>query len=225
MARDFFDGLGDSISRKTRDLGKMAGQIYETQKIRSKVSSEEHMIAKLKADIGNYIYEKYQNGEEVEDALRGFCEEIQQHLEIIEGYRDTAAELKGQKICRSCGNSVDRSVSYCPYCGSPCPTPEPKEEPVAEPEEEPTPEPKEEPVAEPEEEPAAEPEEYAAPEASAAPETDFVPEPELVPEAQTGFAPEYEEAPEQTAEAQEEPAAGEAQETYAPESETSETEN
>ena len=209
MARDFFDGLGDSISRKTRDLGKMAGQIYETQKIRSKVSSEEHMIAKLKADIGNYIYEKYQNGEEVEDALRGFCEEIQQHLEIIEGYRDTAAELKGQKICRSCGNSVDRSVSYCPYCGSPCPTPEPKEEPVAEPEEE----------------PAAEPEEYAAPEASAAPETDFVPEPELVPEAQTGFAPEYEEAPEQTAEAQEEPAAGETQETYAPERETSETEN
>ena len=217
MARDFFDGLGDSISRKTRDLGKMAGQIYETQKIRSKVSSEEHMIAKLKADIGNYIYEKYQNGEEVEDALRGFCEEIQQHLEIIEGYRDTAAELKGQKICRSCGNSVDRSVSYCPYCGSPCPTPEPKEEPVAEPEEEP--------AAEPEEEPVAEPEEYAAPEASAAPETDFVPEPELVPEAQTGFAPEYEEASEQTAEAQEEPAAGDAQETYAPESETSETEN
>ena len=153
----------------------------------------------------------------MEDALRGFCEEIQQHLEIIEGYRDTAAELKGQKICRSCGNSVDRSVSYCPYCGSPCPTPEPKEEPVAEPEEEP--------AAEPEEEPAAEPEEYAAPEASAAPETDFVPEPELVPEAQTGFAPEYEEAPEQTAEAQEEPAAGETQETYAPERETSETEN
>lgn len=209
MARDFFDGLGDSISRKTRNLGKMAGQIYETQKIRSKVSSEEHMIAKLKADIGNYIYEKYQNGEEVEDALRGFCEEIQQHLEIIEGYRDSAAELKGQKICRSCGNSVDRSVSYCPYCGSPCPTPEPKEEPVAEPEKE----------------PIAEPEGYATPEESAAPENDFVPEPEQVTEAQNGFEPEYEEAPEQTAEVQEEPTARYAQETYAPESETSETEN
>lgn len=209
MARDFFDGLGDSISRKTRDLGKMAGQIYETQKIRSKVSSEEHMIAKLKADIGNYIYEKYQNGEEVEDALRGFCEEIQQHLEIIEGYRDSAAELKGQKICRSCGNSVDRSVSYCPYCGSPCPTPEPKEEPVAEPEKE----------------PIAEPEGYAAPEESAAPENDFVPEPEQITEAQNGFESEYEEALEQTAEVQEEPIAGYAQETYAPESETSETEN
>ena len=204
MARDFFDGLGDSISRKTRDLGKMAGQIYETQKIRSKVSSEEHMIAKLKADIGNYIYEKYQNGEEVEDALRGFCEEIQQHLEIIEGYRDSAAELKGQKICRSCGNSVDRSVSYCPYCGSPCPTPEPKEEPVAEPEKE----------------PIAEPEGYAAPEESAAPENDFEAMQQL--EAATGHA-----APASLAALRQkaEPTAGYAQETYAPESETSETEN
>lgn len=217
MARDFFDGLGDSISRKTRDLGKMAGQIYETQKIRSKVSSEEHMIDKLKADIGNYIYEKYQNGEEVEDALRGFCEEIKQHLEIIEGYRDSAAELKGQKICRSCGHSVDRSVSYCPYCGSPCPTPEPKEESVAEPEKET--------IAKPEKEPIAEPEGYVAPEESAAPENDFVPEPEQITEAQNGFEPEYEKATEQTAEVQEEPTAGYVQETYAPESETSETEN
>ena len=83
MARDFFDELSDTITRTTKDFSKKASQIYETQKIRSKVSSEEHMIAKLKADIGNYIYEKYQNGEEVEDALRGFCEEIQQHLEII----------------------------------------------------------------------------------------------------------------------------------------------
>ena len=209
MARDFFDGLGDSISRKTRDLGKMAGPIYDTQKIRSKASSEEHMIDKLKADIGNYIYEKYQNGEEVKDAMRGFGEENQQHLGIIERYRDSAAELKGQKICRSCGHSVDRSVSYCPYCGSPCPTPEPKEEPVAEPEKE----------------PIGEPEGYAAAEESAAPENDCVPEPEQVTEAQNGFEPEYEKAPEQTAEVQEEPTAGYAQETYAPESETSETEN
>ena len=221
MARDFFDGLGDSISRKTRDLGKMAGQLYETQKIRSKVSSEEHMIAKLKADIGNYIYEKYQNGEEVEDALRGFCEEIQQHLEIIEGYRDSAAELKGQKICRSCGNSVDRSVSYCPYCGSPCPTPEPEAQAVQQPAEgSMTPE---EMGAEPVQAPEQEPEGYAEPETYAAPENDFVPEPETVPEP--AFAPEYEATPEQAAEVPQEPAAGYAEEAYAPESEASETEN
>ena len=126
MARDFFDELGDTITRTTKDLGKKAGQIYETQKIRSRIASEEQMVQKLKADIGNVIFEKYKEGAEVEESLRGFCEEIQQHMDIIMGYRDSAAELKGQKICPACGKSVDRSVSFCPFCGSVCPTPEPE---------------------------------------------------------------------------------------------------
>ena len=126
MARDFFDELSDTITRTTKDLGKKAGQLYEAQKIRSKISSEEQMVQKLKADIGNVIFEKYKEGAEVEEALKGFCEEIEQHLDIIDGYKDVAAEMKGRKICPACGKSVDRSVSFCPYCGSVCPTPEPE---------------------------------------------------------------------------------------------------
>lgn len=126
MAHDFFDGLSDTITRTTKDLSKKAGQIYEGQKIRSKISSEEQMVQKLKADIGNVIFEKYRDGEEIEEGLKGFCEDIQQHMQIIAGYKDAAANLKGQKICPSCGKSVDRSVAFCPFCGAPCPTPEPE---------------------------------------------------------------------------------------------------
>ena len=128
MARDFFDELSDTITRTTKDLGKKAGQLYETQKIRSKISSEEQIVQKLKADIGNVIFEKYKEGAELDEALKGFCEEIQQHLDIIAGYRDSAAEMKGQKICPACGRHVDRSVSFCPFCGSVCPTPQPETE-------------------------------------------------------------------------------------------------
>ena len=99
MARDFFDELSDTITRTTKDLGKKAGQLYEAQKIRSKISSEEQMVQKLKADIGNVIFEKYKEGAEVEEALKGFCEEIEQHLDIIDGYKDAAAEMKGRKMC------------------------------------------------------------------------------------------------------------------------------
>ena len=126
MARDFFDELGDTITRTTKDLGKKAGQIYETQKLRSKIASEEQMVQKLKADIGNVIFEKYKEGAEIEESLRGFCEEIQQHMDIIAGYKDCAAELKGRKLCPACGKAVDRSVSFCPFCGAVCPTPEPE---------------------------------------------------------------------------------------------------
>lgn len=56
MGYDFFDELGDTISRTTKDLSKRAGQLYESQKIRNRLSSEEHMVEKLKCDIGNLIY-------------------------------------------------------------------------------------------------------------------------------------------------------------------------
>lgn len=94
----------------------------------ARLQAEEQMIEKLKADIGNVIYERYKDGADAEEGLKGFCEEIQQRMQIIAGYRDAAANLKGQKICSACGKSVDRSVAFCPFCGSPCPIPEPAEE-------------------------------------------------------------------------------------------------
>ena len=48
MRKGFFDGLSETLTRTTKDLSKKAGQIYETQKIQRKVSSEEHMVEKLK---------------------------------------------------------------------------------------------------------------------------------------------------------------------------------
>ncbi len=85
------------LQRTTKDLGKKAGQLYEAQKIRSKISSEEQMVQKLKADIGNVIFEKYKEGAEVEEALKRVLQEIEQHLDIIDGYKDAAAEMKGRK--------------------------------------------------------------------------------------------------------------------------------
>lgn len=132
MERDFFDELGDTITKATKNLGKKANEFYETQKIRGRISSEEHMIRKLKCDIGNLIYEKYKDGEMPEKALKGFCEEICQHEQIIKGYEETAADMKGKKICPECGKYVDKKAAFCSWCGAVCPT-EKKEKPEEEP--------------------------------------------------------------------------------------------
>ena len=126
----YLDELADSLAKKTEDLSKKAVNIYEGQKIKGKILSEEHMVKKLKGDIGNLIYEKYREGVEVDESLKGFCEEIDQHMQIIAGYRANAAALRDEKICPGCGKSVDITVAFCPHCGTPCPTPEP--EPVKE---------------------------------------------------------------------------------------------
>ena len=143
MGTDFFDGIVKTFSKTTKELGKTtkelgarAEQTIETQQIRGKISGEERTIEKLKADLGDIIYKRHAEGEGIDGELSVICQEIDQHFLKIREFKDSAANLRGKKICPSCEREVDLSVSFCPYCGTPCPTPEPTEsveDPVEEP--------------------------------------------------------------------------------------------
>ena len=143
MGTDFLDGIVKTFSKTTKELGKttkelgaLAEQTIETQKIRGKISGEERTIEKLKADLGDIIYKRHAEGEGIDGELSVICQEIDQHFLKIREFKDSAANLRGKKICPSCEREVDLSVSFCPYCGTPCPTPEPTEsveDPVEEP--------------------------------------------------------------------------------------------
>lgn len=143
MGTDFLDGIVKTFSKTTKELGKTtkelgarAEQTIETQKIRGKISGEERTIEKLKADLGDIIYKRHAEGEGIDGELSVICQEIDQHFLKIREFKDSAANLRGKKICPSCEREVDPSVSFCPYCGTPCPTPEPTEsveDPVEEP--------------------------------------------------------------------------------------------
>lgn len=135
MATEFFDGLVKTISKTTKELGKTtkeigarAEQTIEAQKLRNKIAGEERIIEKIKEDIGDVIYRRHSQGDGIDNELSSLCQEIDQHYLKIREYKDNAANIKGQKICPSCEREVDITVSFCPYCGTPCPTPEPAED-------------------------------------------------------------------------------------------------
>lgn len=124
MATEFFDGLVKTISKTTKEIGSRAEQTIEAQKLRNKIAGEERIIAKIKEDIGDVIYRRHSQGDGIDNELSSLCQEIDQHYLKIREYKDNAANIKGQKICPSCEREVDITVSFCPYCGTPCPTPE-----------------------------------------------------------------------------------------------------
>lgn len=127
MAADFFDGLSETITRTAKELSERAEIIYETQKIRNRISTEERIMDKVFADLGNLIYKRYSSGEPMDEELSVLCEEVKQHEARINRYKDELAKRKGEKVCPDCGKSVSQEVSFCPYCGAPCPD-MPKEE-------------------------------------------------------------------------------------------------
>ncbi|MBQ8305717.1 MAG: zinc ribbon domain-containing protein [Blautia sp.] len=131
MANDFFNDLSETLSKTAKGLSERMGSMYDAQKIRSKIAGEEKLINKALADIGQIVFDRFAEGGEVEEDIRALCEEICQHNESIESLKEEAAGKKGQKICPGCKKSVDKEVSFCPFCGTPVPDPEPpvEEEP------------------------------------------------------------------------------------------------
>ena len=119
--KDFFEGLGETLSRTAKDLSDRASNVYETQKIRSKIASEERAIEKLKSDIGTLIYARYEEGEQFEGELGRLLIEIKEHRAAIHTLEDDNASLKGKKICPSCRKEVPADAQFCPACGTPCP--------------------------------------------------------------------------------------------------------
>lgn len=127
MRTVFFDELGETLTKTAREFGVRAESLYETQKLRTKISGEERTINKLMADLGKTIYRAYAKGGDLTDEQKELCEKIAQHKEMIERCKAEMAGKKGKKICPSCKEAVDKAVAFCPYCGAACPTTEPEE--------------------------------------------------------------------------------------------------
>ena len=126
---DFLKDLGETISKTAQGISEKAGSVYESQKIRNKIATEERMIQKAMEEIGKWVYTRYKDGEEIDQEVISFCEEIRDHQVQIETYKEDAANRKGKKICPACKKTVDKVVSFCPFCGTPIPDPEPQEVP------------------------------------------------------------------------------------------------
>ena len=128
MGRDFFDGLGEAISKTARELGGRAENLYETQKMKNKISGEEKQIQKIMAELGRMLYKRYLDGVPLDEAQRILCEQIDQRMDRISHLKEGLAGVRGRKICPSCGSSVDGSAAFCPHCGAACPTRETEDE-------------------------------------------------------------------------------------------------
>ena len=171
---NFWDDLGNTLTRKAKGLSSRAENLYEIQKIRNKLSAQERMTEKLMMDIGKLIYTRYEHGEAVDGEVGAICEEISQHMLEADHFRDAIAASKGEKFCPACHKAVMREASFCPYCGAACPTAELEEKAtdVIEQAEEELKDAAEAEVTEAEEETETVKTEEAAPEAEVSEETD-----------------------------------------------------
>ncbi len=80
---DFFEELGKRISDVAGDIGKKAGDTFETEKIKSQIRSLKRANARDLLEIGQMVYDKFRDGEISDLDYTALCEAIEKREEEV----------------------------------------------------------------------------------------------------------------------------------------------
>lgn len=122
---DFFEKLGNM----TKTAVDKTGEMIEINGIKSKISSEEAKISAFKGKIGEYFWNKFNEGTVLDEEAINLCNEIKNSMDVIEGYNMDIEKIKanqvgGQattpsgKFCAACGAKAADGVKFCSECGA-----------------------------------------------------------------------------------------------------------
>ena len=115
--KDFWEDLGKRIGETAETMTNKAGEAIEIQRLKSQVRAMARENAVDLMSLGRMIYDRFKDGEEVEEAAKGICEAIRTREENMNGYEKKIARIKGAAECSNCGKMVAKDMLFCPYCG------------------------------------------------------------------------------------------------------------
>ncbi len=114
----FLENLGKRVGEATQAVAKKSGELVETTKLSVNIGSEEEKVHKLYAQIGKALYEKYTATGIIDEDVKASCEAVRVHEQNIKALKDKMAEIKGTKLCISCGAEMEKTQLYCSKCGT-----------------------------------------------------------------------------------------------------------
>lgn len=128
----FWEELGEKIgmtaemvNNKAEEVvglvGAKAGEAVELQKLKNQIRILEKSNENDLADLGRLVYEKFKDGEVLDDEAVGLCEAIQNREVSIAEYQQKVSDVKGDVLCERCGKVLAKGMTYCPYCGEKAP--------------------------------------------------------------------------------------------------------
>ena len=118
MSEDFFGDLGKSITRATQKAVGRTGSLIESTKINAMMGAELKSIEKLYTELGEMVFDRCTKGFAAEESWAPVIEEIRTHKAKVQSLRGELADIKGMRVCSSCGELIDSKVPFCPMCGA-----------------------------------------------------------------------------------------------------------
>src|SRR5450830_952445 len=97
-----FENLSRKVSDTAKAAAKKSSELVEVTKLNMNIGSEEEKIRKTYTDMGKEVYESYNNGDEINENFKSYCETIKSYEENIKEMKTRILELKSLKVCSVC---------------------------------------------------------------------------------------------------------------------------
>lgn len=106
--------IGDSAS----NAAKKSVDMIEVGKLNLSIQSEENKIKEIKAEIGQIILSKFEQGTQVDPEVLEACGRILVIKNNIAETQKKILKLKNIPLCLNCGSAVTPNSAFCTKCGA-----------------------------------------------------------------------------------------------------------
>ena len=114
---EHLDNICRYVSEKTDGLAQKVSEEVALQKIQSQIREEEREISRICQKIGELVYEEKKEESVTDEKLEPLIATIGMKKASILEYKKRMAKIKNMGTCRYCGEFIEHSALYCPYCG------------------------------------------------------------------------------------------------------------
>lgn len=115
---DFLDNIKKIVTDTAQTAVKKSGEILESTKIKYSIFDLKNDIDIIYREIGEEIYDKFENESDVFDSVNQKCELIREKKKMIAKLEMEIADIKNTIKCGNCENICQKQMDFCPKCGN-----------------------------------------------------------------------------------------------------------
>lgn len=117
----FLENLGRTFEKTADKVVKKTDELISVQKVKSRKNSLENQMDAAYRSIGKIVFQEYAKGSPVSEEIAKYCEKIKKLQKQIDICVSEIADIKGEKVCDTCGNPIPEDADFCMKCGNPKP--------------------------------------------------------------------------------------------------------
>lgn len=118
-ASEIFENLSRTFTKTADKVAKKTDEFISVQKVKNRMNTLENQKKATYRTIGQMIFEEYEKGNPLSEELAKLCEKIKKLQKEIDSCGSEIADIKGVKVCDSCGSPIPEEADYCMKCGNP----------------------------------------------------------------------------------------------------------